>query len=80
MIIEVTYNGKQIILFNFAAPGTSKNQDAYMSELTGLYHMIYIIEKIREKHNISIRGITAACDRLNEIKKSMDANTTYSCQ
>ena len=62
------------------APVTAKDQDLYRNEITGLYHVNIITEKIYEKNNIGSRKIKAACDGLNAIKKSMDANTTYLCQ
>ena len=80
MITEGNKHGNHRITFTSITPGTAKDQDAYRSDLTIMYHVIYIIEKICEKHNIRIRGITAAYDELNTIKKAMDANTTYLCQ
>ena len=80
MIIEVNKNMVHIIIAISNAPVTAKYQDAYRSDLIGLYHVIYIIDTICEKHNIRSGGITAACKRLNAIKKAMDANTIYSCQ
>ena len=80
LIIEGNKNARHRITPTSTAPGTAKYQDAYSSELTGLYHMIYIIETICEKHNIRSGGITAACDGLNAIKKAMDADTKYLCQ
>ena len=75
MIIEGNENARHIITSTSTAPGTDKYQDAYRSDLTIIYHVIYIIEKICEKHNIRSGGITATCDRLNAIKKAMDVNT-----
>ena len=80
MIIEVNKNSRHRITATSTATGTAKYQDAYRSELTGLYHVIYIIDTICEKHNIRSGGITAVCDGFNGIKKSMDANTPYLCQ
>ena len=75
MIIEGNENTRHIITATSTAPGTAKEQDAYRSELTGIYHVIYIIETICDKHNIRIGGITAACEGLNEIKKSMNVKS-----
>ena len=80
VIIEGNENARHRITSTSAVPGTDKYQDAYRSELTGLYNVIYIIETICEKHNIRSGGITAAYDGLNSIKKSTDVNPTYSCQ
>ena len=67
MIIEVNKNSRHRIIATSTATGTAKYQDAYRSELTGLYHVIYIIDTICEKHNIRSGGIMAACDGLNTI-------------
>ena len=67
MIIEGNEMARNRITATSTAPGTAKYQDAYSSELTGLYHVIYIIEKICEKHNIRSGRITVACNGLNEI-------------
>ena len=77
MKIEGNKNDRHRITATSTAPGTVKYQDAYISELTGLYHAIYMIETICKKHNIRSGGITAACEGLNEIKKSKNANTIY---
>ena len=68
MIIKGNKNGKHRIKATSTVPGTAKDQDTYRSELTGLYHVIYTIETIYEKHNIRIGGITAAHDGINANK------------
>ena len=65
---EVNNNARHRIKATSTAPGTSKYQDSHKSDLTGLYHMIYIIDTIWEKHGIRSRGITAGYDRINTIK------------
>ena len=80
VIPEVNNNARHRIKATSTAPGTSKYQDSHKSDLTGLYHMIYIIDTICEKHGIRSRGITAGYDQINTIKNSMDSHTTYSCQ
>ena len=67
MIIEGNENARHIIISTSATQGTDKDQDIYRSELTGIYHVIYKIETIFEKHNIRSGGITAAYDGLNAI-------------
>ena len=68
MTIEVKYHRIHRIVSTFTSPGTDKDQGAYMSYLTGIYHVIYIIEKICEKNYIRSEGITAACGGLNSIR------------
>ena len=80
MKIEGNNNDRHRITATSTAPVTAKDQDLYRNEITGLYHVNIITEKIYEKNNIGSRKIKAACDGLNAIKKSMDANTTYLCQ
>ena len=67
VIIEKNENARHRITATSTAPGTAKYQDAYRSEITRLYHVIYIIEKICEKHKIRSGRITVACNGLNEI-------------
>ena len=80
VIIEGNENTRHRITAKSTTPGTAKDQDTYRSDITGLYHVIYIIETIYEKHNIRSGGFATACGGLNAIKKSMDVNTTYLCQ
>ena len=80
MITEEKIHGIHRIAATSTSPDNDKEQDAYRSETKGIYHMIFIIEKICEKCNTRSGGITAACGGTNSIKKSMDANTIYSCQ
>ena len=79
MINKGNKHGSHRIKFTYTTPGNAKEKDAYMSELTGIYHITSIIKKICEKHNIRSRGITDACDGINAIIRAMNANTTYLC-
>ena len=77
MIIEVNKHRSHRISSTSTDIGTAKYQDEYRSDLTGIYHMNYIIETICEKHNIRSGGIAATCNGLNAIKKSIDVNSKY---
>ena len=67
-ITEGNNNARHRIIATSNASGTAKDQDTYRSELTGIYHVIYTIETIYEKHNIRSGGITAAHDGINANK------------
>ena len=80
VITEGNENVRQRITSTSTTPGTAKDQDAYRRNLTVLYHVTSIIEKICEKHNTRSGGIMDAYYGINEIKKYTETNTTYSCQ
>ena len=39
-------------------PGRSKDQEAYQSDISGIYHIIHIVEDIFSKQNIRDGSIT----------------------
>ena len=80
MITEGNKHGNHRITFTSITPGTAKDQDAYRSDLTGIYNVTSIIETICEKHNIRSKVIKAACNGTNAIIRDVDTNTTYLCQ
>ena len=77
MITEGNKNSRHKIIATSTAQGTAKYQDTNKSELTGIYHVVSVIDTIYEKHNIRSEGSMDACDGLNAIKNSMDVNTKY---
>ena len=68
VIIEVNYNVRHRTTVTPTSPGTAKDQYTYRSDLTGIYHVIYIIYTICEKHKIRSGVIMVACDGFNAIK------------
>ena len=68
-----------IITATTTTPGRSKYQEAYQSKRSGIYNIILIVEDICSKHNIQGVCITDACAGIEDLEKSMDPNTKFSC-
>ena len=58
--------------------GHAKDQDMHRRKLSGILHVVSIVEEICHKHNIIEGGITAKYDGLTAIKKIIGSETNYS--
>ena len=79
LIVEGAEHKTHQIATSCTCPGLPKDQDAYRSELAGIFHVVSIVEEISQKFNILEGKITITCDGLNTIKKAMDIETRYPC-
>ena len=49
-------------------PGRNKDQEAYGSEIPGIYHIMLIVEYICSKHNTQDGSITITCNGIDALK------------
>eukprot|EP00957_Ditylum_brightwellii_P181535 13827985-Ditylum_brightwellii.AAC.1 len=61
------------------APGYIEDHDAYCGELSGLYSIVTTVENLCTHYGIALGAITVACDGIEVLKKSMDAETSFEC-
>ena len=60
LVIEGCRNDMYRIRGTSTTPRQIKDQEAYQSELAGIYHIVFIVEDICSKHNIWDVSITIA--------------------
>eukprot|EP00957_Ditylum_brightwellii_P109255 8333970-Ditylum_brightwellii.AAC.1 len=70
------YNHNQIS-GSCTIPGYVEDHDAYRGELSGLYLIVTTVENQCTHYDIASRVITVVCDRIEAIKKAMDADTSF---
>ena len=58
--------------------GHAKDQDMHRRKLSGILHVVSIVEELCHKHNIIEGEITEKYDGLTAIKKSIGSETNYS--
>ena len=75
LIIEGSDHATHKITATCTSTGQLKYQDSYISEPTGIFHVVSIAEEIVWKFNIIEGAITIVCDGLNAIKKAMGSET-----
>ena len=47
--------------------------------MSGLYHIVLIVEDLWLKHNISEVSITVTCGGIDALKNAIDSDTKLSC-
>ena len=65
--IEGNTQGKYIIEAPCTTPGLPRGQDVHISEISGIIHVIKIVEIFTSKFNITEGSITLVCNGLGYI-------------
>ena len=60
--------------------GILRYQDTYRSKLSGILHMIKIVENMVSKFNITEGSITVVCNGLDAISMAYDKHSYFTCQ
>ena len=79
LIIEEDNQGKHIIEASCTTPGLPRDKDAYKSEISGILHVVKIVESLTAKFNITEGLITLGCNGLNAIQMAIDQLSSFSC-
>ena len=79
IIIEGNNQGKHIIESSCATPGFPRDQDAYRSKISGVIHVVKIVEILIAKFNITERSITLGCDGLDAIRMDLEKLSSFYC-
>ena len=79
LIIEGNNQGKHVIEASCTTPVLPRDQDAYRSELSGIIHVVKIVEILTANFNLTEGIITLGCYGIDAIQIILDQLSSLSC-
>ena len=78
LIIEGYTQGKHRIEASCTTPGLPRDQDAYISDIPGILHVLKIVASLKAKFNITEGSITLGWNGLDDIRMALDQFSSLS--